>query len=185
MLVTCNFTIISAQQQAPSGGAGEGGLTAALNADSFTTGDTITVAGSIEQQPQQRGEGSRVSMEVANPQGETVKRGFPPLGPDNTFSYSFVVGVQEQYDPNAPTLTSGNYSMIVRYFPTSEGIAIEEVKLPFEYNAGADTTTTTAAAAASRSQKQQVLQQQQQQQQRRQQQQSVSRHQLAIQQLQQ
>jgi hypothetical protein len=146
-------TIASAQQQrqAPSdgGGGAGGGLTAALNADSFTTGDTITVAGSIEQQ-QQRGEGSRVSIEVTNPQGEIVKRGFPPLGPDNTFSYSFVVRVQEQYDPNAPTLTSGNYSMIVRYFPPSEGVAIEEVKLPFEYNA-ADTATTTAAAAAAAS----------------------------------
>ncbi len=151
MLVTCNFTIISAQQQVPSDG---GGLTAALNDNNFTTGDTITVSGSIEQREQ----GSSVSIEVINPQGETVKRGFPPIAPDNIFSYSFVAGVQEQYDPNAPTLTSGNYSMIVRYFPPSDGVAIEEVKLPFEYNAGAaaapepeaaaDTATTTAAAVS-------------------------------------
>ena len=125
MLVTCNFTIISAQQQVPSDG---GGLTAALNGNSFTTGDAITVSGSIEE----RGAGSRVSIDVTNPQGETVKRGFPPLGLDNTFSYSFVAGVQQQHDPNAPMLTSGSYTMVVRYFPPSNGVAIEEVKLPFE-----------------------------------------------------
>src|SRR5215212_8027746 len=141
MLVTCNFTIISAQQQVPSDG---GGLTAALNGNSFTTGDAITVGGSIEQ----RGAGSRVSIEVTNPQGETVKRGFPPLGLDNTFSYSFVAGVQEQHDPNAPMLTSGNYTIVVKYFPPSNGGAIEEVKLPFEYNAAATAAPGPEAAAA-------------------------------------
>ena len=141
MLVTCNFTIISAQQQVPSDG---GGLTAALNGNSFTTGDAITVGGSIGQ----RGSGSRVSIEVTNPQGETVKRGFPPLGLDNTFSYSFVAGVQEQHDPNGPMLTSGNYTIVVRYFPPSNGVDIEEVKLPFEYNAGAAAAPEPEAAAA-------------------------------------
>jgi hypothetical protein len=138
ILLASNFTVINAQlppsqqQQVQSDG---GGLTATLNGARFTTGETITVSGSIEQ----RGPGSNVAIEVINPQGEIVKYGFPPVASDNTFSYSFVAGEQEQSDPNAPMLMSGNYSMVVRYFIPSEGVVIEEVELLFGYNG-----TTTA-----------------------------------------
>jgi PKD repeat protein len=144
MLLATNIIVIAnAQQQqlqlqSTSDG---GGLTASINSDSFTTGETITISGSVAQ----LGSSSNVVIEITDPQGQLVKRGFPALSAtDNTFTYSFVAGEQEQFDTNAPMVASGNYLVKVRYFPPSDGIVIEEVELSFGYNAS---TTNTPAGS--------------------------------------
>ncbi len=96
ILVAANFTVINAQQlqQPPqtqlqsssgddSGGGVGGGLTATINGDSFTTGETITISGSVAQ----RGASSNVIIEITDSQGQLVKRGFHALTvTDNTFT---------------------------------------------------------------------------------------------------
>jgi PKD repeat protein len=151
MLLAVNIIVIAnaqqQQQQPPQqqtqlqSTSDSGGLTAAINSDSFTTGETITISGSVAQ----LGSSSNVVIEITDPQGQLVKRGFPALSAtDNTFTYSFVAGEQEQFDTNAPMVASGNYLVKVRYFPPSDGIVIEEVELSFGYNAS---TTNTPAGS--------------------------------------
>jgi PKD repeat protein len=145
ILVAANLTVINAQQQQQppqqqqqqpqqlqSSSDRGGGLTATINSDSFTTGETIIISGSVAQ----RGSSSHVIIEITDPQGQLVKRGFPALTPtDNTFTYTFVAGELEQFDTNAPMVASGNYLVKVRYFPPSDGVVTDEVELSFGYNA--------------------------------------------------
>ena len=122
----------------------DGGLTATLNGDSFTTGDIITVSGSIEV----RGPYSEALINVIDPEGKTVELVYVRVTADNEFTqftHSFVAGENEgKPDYEEPMVTSGNYRMVVQFGP-------ERVEFVFGYTAtsdaviGATTTEVTTS----------------------------------------
>lgn len=126
------FTTTASAQQDEIQEESDGGLTATLNGDSFTTGDNITVTGTVEV----RDINSAVCIEVIDPNSETVDTSCADVIADNTFTYSFEAGVNSEFD-TTPMEASGNYRMILTYLvpdePTSSEDFSEEVEFVFVY----------------------------------------------------
>jgi hypothetical protein len=110
-----------------------GGLTARLNANNFTTGDTITVNGTVKE----RDPYAAVSIDLIDPQGNTVWLTEARVTADNTFTHSFFAGLIGQR-----MVKSGNYLMGIQY-------GIDRVEFTFSYHATASTTPSTTSSPAS------------------------------------
>ena len=146
-LFSANIETGSAQQGEPQLEY-DGGLTAMLNGDSFTTGDIITVSGSIDV----RGPYSEALINVIDPEGKTVELVYVTVTAANEFTqftHSFVAGDNEgKPDDEEPMVISGNYQMVVQFGP-------ENVEFIFGYTAtsgatsGATTGATTTEATTS------------------------------------
>ena len=116
---------------AQAGGAqeeSEGDLTVVINGETFTTGQTITIAGSVDEpgtMPPQ--------IEIFDPEGTLVVIDFPNLSADNTFTFSMVAGDND--DPllmaEGPMNIGGNYRVTVTFFASFTNMDV--VDMEFEY----------------------------------------------------
>lgn len=112
----------------------DGLMTARINGEIFTTGQTITVSGTVEE----RDINSRVSIEVIDPNGETVRTDSATVTADNTFTSSFVAGERQPYSIYPPMEVSGNYRLTLTYmapgdFDFTDDDFISEIEFVFVY----------------------------------------------------
>lgn len=142
LLFSANIETGSAQQGEPQVET-DGGLTATLNGDSFTTGDIITVIGSVVE----RGPYSEALIHVIDPEGKTVELVHVTAvsaGEFTEFYHSFLAGENEgEPDDEEPMVTSGNYQMVVQF-------GSDSVKFIFGYTATTGATTTEATTSDNR-----------------------------------
>jgi hypothetical protein len=133
LLFSANIMTGSAQKGEPQVET-DGGLTATLNGDSFTTGDIITVIGSVKE----RGPYSQALIQVIDPEGKTVELVHVEAvsaGELTEFYHSFVAGENEgKPDDEEPMVTSGNYQMVVQF-------GTDSVEFIFGYTATSGATT--------------------------------------------
>ena len=116
---------------AQSGGAqeeSEGDLTVVINGETFTTGQTITISGSVDEPGT-----SPPQIQIFDPVGTVVATAFPNLSADNTFTFSLVAG--ENDDPmllaEGPMDRGCNYRVSVTFFPSFTNM--DQVDMEFEY----------------------------------------------------
>ena len=107
----------------------EGDLEATLNGESFMTGETITISGNVEDPDIE----SSVSIEIIDPGSEVAVRAHPEITADDTFTFSFVAGEEEDFEIKEPMVRSGNYRVVVTYFERTGDLDIYEVEFDFAY----------------------------------------------------
>ncbi len=115
---------------AQSGGAqeeSEGDLTVVINGETFTTGQTITISGSVDEPGT-----TNPQIEIFDPEGTLIARDFPNLSADNTFTFSMVAGENDdQLFAEGPMNIGGNYRVTVTFFPSFTSMDV--VDMEFEY----------------------------------------------------
>jgi hypothetical protein len=120
----------------------DGLMTARINGEIFTTGQTITVSGTVEE----RDIDSSVHIQVVDPNGEDVKRDFATVTADNTFTFSFVAGEEEEFSVYEPMETSGNYRLLLTYTAPGDDFLdddyISEIEFVFAYTHVEEQPTT-------------------------------------------
>jgi hypothetical protein len=109
----------------------EGDLEATLNGESFTTGETITISGIVEDPNTQ----SLVSIEIIDPESEVVVRAFPEITADDTFTFSFIAGEDGDVEIVEPMEISGNYRVVVTFLEGTGDFDIYEVEFDLAYAA--------------------------------------------------
>jgi hypothetical protein len=129
--ITTTAPLAYAQEEEEEQVESDGDLTATLNGDSFSRGDTITVSGTVGE----RDIDSYVVIEIIDPESERVEYAFPDVTADNTWTQSFTPGGEQTNIYSNPWTESGNYRMTVSYSVPGEDFEREEVELVFEYDA--------------------------------------------------
>ncbi len=126
-MISSHFLPVYAQ----AGGAqeeSEGDLTVVINGETFTTGQTITISGSVDDPGP-----NPPHIQVFDPEGTKVATGLPNLSADNTFTLSFVAGDNDNpmLLADGPMNIGGNYRVSVTWMPSFTNI--DEVNMEFEY----------------------------------------------------
>jgi hypothetical protein len=108
-----------------------GDLEVVLNGEVFTTGDIITISGSIDDPTNE----ALVEIQVVDPEGEIVASDFPKITADDTFTYRFEAGnvTDAAITASAPMTVGGNYRVTVQYFEGAPGYDIDELDMEFKY----------------------------------------------------
>lgn len=76
-----------------------------------------------------------MNIDVIDPESTMVIQVSPPITADDTFTYSFVAGEDDNAEIVEPMVRSGNYRVVVSFFENSGDFDIYEVEFDFAYAA--------------------------------------------------